>query len=85
MARAMWPAIVRARGGALSPTDNAPLASGSQRSLVVMLLFSCLAIASFFGAAFGMGRDTHLSITEYWRWWVVHLWVEGFFLSLIHI
>ena len=79
MARAMWPAIVRARGGALSPTDNAPLASGSQRSLVVMLLFSCLAIASFFGAAFGMGRDTHLSITEYWRWWVVHLWVEGFF------
>ena len=26
-----------------------------------------------------MGRETHLSITEYWRWWVVHLWVEGFF------
>lgn len=79
MARAMWPAIVRARGGALAPTDAAPLASGSQRSLIIMLLGSCLAIASFFGAAFGMGRDTHLSITEYWRWWVVHLWVEGFF------
>ena len=25
------------------------------------------------------GRQTHLSIAEYWRWWVVHLWVEGFF------
>ena len=25
------------------------------------------------------GHDTHLSIVEYWRWWVVHLWVEGFF------
>jgi nitric oxide reductase subunit B len=25
------------------------------------------------------GRNTHLSIVEYWRWWVVHLWVEGFF------
>ncbi len=79
MARAMWPAIARAKSGPLAPTDNAPLAFGSQRSLVIMLLVSCLAIASFFGAAFGMGRETHLSITEYWRWWVVHLWVEGFF------
>lgn len=25
------------------------------------------------------GQQTHLSIAEYWRWWVVHLWVEGFF------
>ena len=22
---------------------------------------------------------THLAVAEYWRWWVVHLWVEGFF------
>lgn len=79
MVRAMWPAVTRARGGALRPSEDAPLASGSQRSLVIMLLVSCLAIASFFGAAFGMDRETHLSIMEYWRWWVVHLWVEGFF------
>ena len=38
-----------------------------------------LAIAGFYGAAFGIGHSTHLSIAEYWRWWVVHLWVEGFF------
>jgi nitric oxide reductase subunit B len=25
------------------------------------------------------GEKTSLSIVEYWRWWVVHLWVEGFF------
>jgi nitric oxide reductase subunit B len=25
------------------------------------------------------GRQTHLAMAEYWRWWVVHLWVEGFF------
>ncbi|MEL4504718.1 nitric-oxide reductase large subunit [Luteococcus sp. H138] len=80
MARGMWPAIGRAKQqGRVEPTDEAPLQSGSQRTLVAMLLMSCLAIASFFGAAFGMGHDTHLSITEYWRWWVVHLWVEGFF------
>ena len=24
-------------------------------------------------------RHTNLAIAEYWRWWVVHLWVEGFF------
>ncbi|WP_226913477.1 nitric-oxide reductase large subunit [Gephyromycinifex aptenodytis] len=80
MTRGMWPALRRARKeGHLSPTQTAPLAGGSQRTLIIMLLISCLAIASFFGAAFGMGHDTHLSITEYWRWWVVHLWVEGFF------
>ncbi|MDO5731444.1 MAG: nitric-oxide reductase large subunit [Corynebacterium sphenisci] len=79
MARGMWPAIRRAGAKPLSPREDAPLAMGSQRTLVIMLLIACLAIASFFGAAFGMGHDTHLSITEYWRWWVVHLWVEGFF------
>jgi len=25
------------------------------------------------------GEHTALSLVEYWRWWVVHLWVEGFF------
>jgi nitric oxide reductase subunit B len=25
------------------------------------------------------GRNTHITVVEYWRWWVVHLWVEGFF------
>ena len=25
------------------------------------------------------GRQTNLAMAEYWRWWVVHLWVEGFF------
>ena len=24
-------------------------------------------------------QHTNLAIVEYWRWWVVHLWVEGFF------
>ncbi|WP_051215547.1 nitric-oxide reductase large subunit [Granulicoccus phenolivorans] len=80
MARGMWPALARSRRGEGNvPTETAPLAGGGQRTLIVMLLMSSLAIAGFFGAAFGMGHNTHLSITEYWRWWVVHLWVEGFF------
>ena len=44
-----------------------------------MFLISSLAIAGFYGAALGYGRHTNLAVAEYWRWWVVHLWVEGFF------
>jgi nitric oxide reductase subunit B len=45
----------------------------------VLLLLSTIAIGSFYFAALGVGRHTNLAIAEYWRWWVVHLWVEGFF------
>lgn len=80
MWRGLAPAIRSSRGARrLAPSPQAPLAAGTQRSLVVMLFVSCVAIAGFYGAAFGIGRGTHLSIAEYWRWWVVHLWVEGFF------
>ena len=24
------------------------------------------------------GTDTHLTVAEFWRFWVVHLWVEDF-------
>jgi nitric oxide reductase subunit B len=50
-----------------------------QRPILTLFLISSLAIASFYGAALGYGRHTNLAVAEYWRWWVVHLWVEGFF------
>jgi len=49
------------------------------RNLLVLFTISSIAIAAFYGAALMIGRQTHLSVAEYWRWWVVHLWVEGFF------
>jgi nitric oxide reductase subunit B len=49
------------------------------RHLLMMFLIASIAIASFYGAGLMWGQQTHLSIAEYWRWWVVHLWVEGFF------
>jgi len=49
------------------------------RSLLTLFLISTIAIASFYGAGLMWGRQTNLAIAEYWRWWVVHLWVEGFF------
>ena len=49
------------------------------RNLLILFTISSIAIAAFYGAALMIGRQTHLSVAEYWRWWVVHLWVEGFF------
>jgi len=52
---------------------------GEQRPILTLLLIATVAIAGFYGAALGYGRHTNLAVAEYWRWWVVHLWVEGFF------
>jgi nitric oxide reductase subunit B len=52
---------------------------GEQRQLVALLAVATAAIALFYGAGLTWGQHTHLSQVEYWRWWVVHLWVEGFF------
>ena len=49
------------------------------RPLLVLFVISSLAIASFYGAGLMYGQRSNLASVEYWRWWVVHLWVEGFF------
>jgi nitric oxide reductase subunit B len=64
MFRALLPALKK-------PSEN--------KQLLIMFVISAIAIAGFYGAGLMWGQHTHLSIAEYWRWWVVHLWVEGFF------
>ncbi|QDQ87108.1 nitric-oxide reductase large subunit [Alcaligenaceae bacterium SJ-26] len=49
------------------------------KNLLALLTASVVAIGLFYGAGLMYGERTHLSVMEYWRWWVVHLWVEGFF------
>ncbi len=51
----------------------------ADKHLLLLLLLSTAAIALLFAAGLLYGRDTHLTVAEYWRWWVVHLWVEGVF------
>ncbi|MEX2594290.1 MAG: nitric-oxide reductase large subunit [Anditalea sp.] len=51
----------------------------SEKSLLIMFIVASAAIALFYAAGLMWGRQTNLAIAEYWRWWVVHLWVEGFF------
>jgi nitric oxide reductase subunit B len=64
MGRALWPALRQ-------PSEH--------RALITILFLSTVAIGLFYGAGLTWGKHTHLSIITYWRWWVVHLWVEGFF------
>lgn len=64
MARALLPALRQ---------------KSESRHLLVLFLISSTAIALFYGAGLMWGHHTNLAIAEYWRWWVVHLWVEGFF------
>lgn len=64
LARAIWPALQK---------------RDENRHLLAMFVIASVAIAAFYGAGLMWGRQTNLAIAEYWRWWVVHLWVEGFF------
>ena len=61
---------------AMAPAFRAP---GEHKHLLALFLLSSTAIALFYAAGLMVGRHTHLAMAEYWRWWVVHLWVEGFF------
>lgn len=48
-------------------------------SLLLLFLVSSIAIPLFYAAGLMYGSRSNLLTAEYWRWWVVHLWVEGFF------
>jgi nitric oxide reductase subunit B len=47
--------------------------------LVHLFLVSAAAIPLMFCATFLMTPGSHLTMADYWRWWIVHLWVEGMF------
>ncbi|ADB59768.1 Nitric-oxide reductase [Haloterrigena turkmenica DSM 5511] len=36
-------------------------------------------IALMFAASMLYTPETNMAVTEFWRWWVVHMWVEGVF------
>jgi len=52
---------------------------GSRTGLNHFFLYSAITIFLFYASGLMYTNQTPLSVAEYWRWWVVHLWVEGFF------
>ena len=51
----------------------------NNKSLILLYLGTTAGIALFYAPGLFWGMRSHLTVVEYWRWWVVHLWVEGFF------
>ncbi|MEM9649734.1 MAG: nitric-oxide reductase large subunit [Bacteroidota bacterium] len=49
------------------------------KNLLIILLVSVVAIGMFFFSGLMYGENSSLPVINYWRWWLVHLWVEGFF------
>jgi nitric oxide reductase subunit B len=44
-----------------------------------MVFLAAMCIGGFYATSLTWGQQTHYAMIEYWRWWLVHLWVEGFF------
>ncbi|MEO7252481.1 MAG: nitric-oxide reductase large subunit [Arenimonas sp.] len=70
----LWLTLV---GRSLWPVLTGP--ANESKSIVALLFLSTVAIGLFYGAGLMWNEHTHISEVEYWRWWLVHLWVEGFF------
>ncbi len=48
-------------------------------SLLIFYVISAVLIVLFFGFGLLYGKGTHLSVADYWRWFVIHIWVESIF------
>ena len=55
------------------------LANPESEPLVKMFLFAAVAIPVFYIPALFFGAKTNYTVVDTWRFWIIHLWVEGFF------
>jgi nitric oxide reductase subunit B len=49
------------------------------RELKTLFLIAALTIPIFYIPAFFFGASSNFSTVDTWRFWIIHLWVEGFF------
>ncbi|TFC91553.1 nitric-oxide reductase large subunit [Cryobacterium sinapicolor] len=57
---------------------RARLKSEHRFNLPWLFFYAGLAIPAFYAVGMLAGTEVHLSVAEFWRFWVVHLWVEDF-------
>jgi len=75
-----WLVVVyRAMVPVLRPAADETQEVGDRRALTTFYVFSAIFVVAFFGFGLLYGRGTHLTIADYWRWFVVHIWVESIF------
>ncbi|MDQ7987993.1 MAG: nitric-oxide reductase large subunit [Candidatus Dactylopiibacterium sp.] len=70
----LWLTLV---GRSLWPVLTGP--ANESKAIVGLLFLATVAIGVFYASGLMWREHTHISVVEYWRWWLVHLWVEGFF------
>ncbi|MDA8142299.1 MAG: cbb3-type cytochrome c oxidase subunit I [Desulfobacteraceae bacterium] len=51
----------------------------SHRELAVLFTIAAGVIPVFYLPAFFFGSNTNFTVVDTWRFWIIHLWVEGFF------
>ncbi len=54
------------------------LRTESKFNMPWLFFYAGLAIPGFYAVGLLATNDTHLTVAEFWRFWVVHLWVEDF-------
>ena len=62
----------------MSPSD-APPPDPERRGLITFFLIAAAAIPVFYLPALFFDGSTNYTIADTWRFWIIHLWVEGFF------
>ena len=60
---------------ALKPAFKNP----EKRELSSLFLYAAVAIPVFYLPALFYGPETNFAVIDNWRFWIIHLWVEGFF------
>jgi nitric oxide reductase subunit B len=53
--------------------------SGEKGALPSLFLYAAVAIPLFYLPALFYGPHTNFAVIDNWRFWIIHLWVEGFF------
>ena len=49
------------------------------KSLINFYVLSAILVVIFFAFGLLFSRGSHLTVADYWRWFVVHIWVESIF------
>jgi nitric oxide reductase subunit B len=59
--------------------SNPARRNAEEREISTLFLLAALAIPLFYLPALFFTGKTHYTVVDNWRFWIIHLWVEGFF------
>jgi len=68
----MWLALLLRT---IAPARSDP----ERREILSLFLYAAIAIPLFYLPAMFFTGRSHYSVVDTWRFWIIHLWVEGFF------